>query len=164
VSDTAICIGQSVTLHASGAGNISWYPNPLPSTALALGNTFTPPSLTSTATYYVSTRDSVCRSPFVPVTVAVNDCDDSIPNVFTPNGDGLNDWFIFPFSFGKCFEAKIYNRWGNLIYEWSNPLNGWNGKTKSGSLASDGVYYYILNYCDSYSKSHTAHGYVELIR
>src|SRR5204863_5636031 len=124
---------------------------------LSTGNTFTTPPLLSTTTYYVASTDSVCRSELTPVNVEVNDCEDSIPNVFTPNGDGKNDSFYFPALYSRCFDAKIYNRWGNLIYEWSDPATGWNGKVKSGAEASDGVFYYILWYCDNRGKMSTLH-------
>jgi gliding motility-associated-like protein len=163
-TDTSVCSGQTTTLTATGTGNINWYSGQSTSGHLSTGNTYTPSPLTATTTFYIATTDSVCHSRFVPVTVSVNECDDSIPNVFTPNGDGLNDAFILPLLYHPCFKAKIYNRWGNLINELSDPLKGWNGKTKFGALASDGTYYYIVTYCDSSKKMHTLHGYVELIR
>jgi gliding motility-associated-like protein len=163
-TDTTVCKGHVVTLHASGS-NIVWYSSPSSGNILFHGNSYTPPPLTANTVYYIASTDSVCKSTFVPLNVKVENCEDSIPNVFTPNGDGLNDSFIFPPLYTKCFHVKIYNRWGNLIYEGSDPLKGWDGRvTPSGKPASDGVYYYILKYCDPDLTEHATHGYIELIR
>lgn len=67
-----------------------------------------------------------------------------IPNIFTPNGDNLNDTFYIPSMGLKTLRVKIYNRWGAFINEWDGVNGGWNGKTKSGKDVSDGVYYFTL--------------------
>jgi gliding motility-associated-like protein len=162
-SDTVICAGQSVTLTATGI-SINWYSNQSPGSLIASGNTITVPALTQTTVYYVASSDSVCRSEYVPVNVIVNNCNDSIPNVFTPNNDGKNDFLLFSKRFHKCYEIKIYNRWGNLIYEGSDPLKGWHGENNAGNEVNDGTYYYILKYCEVDKSVHTLHGYIQLIR
>ena len=69
-----------------------------------------------------------------------------LPNIFSPNGDGLNDLFIpFEYRYVASIELKIYNRWGNVVFETANPDIEWNGLNKdSGNLSSDGVYYYTI--------------------
>ena len=74
----------------------------------------------------------------------------NLPNTFTPNGDGQNDLFtpIYPYRFVEKIDMKIYNRWGNLVFETTNPDINWNGtdyKTKKALFT--GVYYYV---CDVY--------------
>jgi gliding motility-associated-like protein len=74
-----------------------------------------------------------------------------IPNVFSPNSDGLNDvWQIFAGD-GNVFlkEVAIYDRWGSLIYYWEGYIEpdawpGWDGDTADGRLASTGVYVYLI--------------------
>jgi gliding motility-associated-like protein len=68
----------------------------------------------------------------------------TLPNVFSPNGDGSNDFFT-PITSGDFdkFDVKIYNRWGQLLFESSDPFFKWNGTDKTGK-AVDGVYYYIV--------------------
>lgn len=65
------------------------------------------------------------------------------PNVFTPNGDGINDVFKLRLP-DPCLEGvlAVYNRWGKLIFKSSIPRDGWNGMTH-GQLAAEGVYFYI---------------------
>lgn len=70
-----------------------------------------------------------------------------IPNAFTPNNDLLNDFFMLKLSDIKQVinvKGSIWNRWGELIYEYSYPdNNGWDG-TYNGNPCSDGVYYYLF--------------------
>jgi gliding motility-associated-like protein len=69
----------------------------------------------------------------------------SIPNVFTPNSDGLNDLFAFTEEGILEVKAEIYNRWGNKIYDWNKTGHGWNGITKDGKEAPEGTYFIIVN-------------------
>lgn len=70
----------------------------------------------------------------------------TIPNVFTPNGDGVNDTFVVT-DLDKYISNKlvIFNRWGNKVYEKNNYISGeWDGDRHS-----DGVYFYLLR-CEGY--------------
>lgn len=88
-----------------------------------------------------------------------------IPNVFTPNSDGSNDEFYFTIRGAQCFSCSIYNRWGTLVYQSNDIKQGWDGKIQqSGEPASDGTYYYLLNYCDYKNDSYQLAGFLELIR
>lgn len=74
------------------------------------------------------------------VTVMVNACGIKIPNAFTPNGDGINDYFIVPGSERfERMELAVFNRWGNEVYKSNNYQNDWAGLT-----LNEGVYYYQL--------------------
>ena len=88
-----------------------------------------------------------------------------IPNVFTPNGDEKNDIFYFTIPGALCFRCDIYNRWGKLIFELNDVNEGWNGTiSQTGEPASNGVYYYIISYCDYKNISYKEDGFVQLIR
>jgi len=71
-----------------------------------------------------------------------------IPNVFTPNEDGANDYFQVKSLSLKSFQGRIFNRWGKLVYEWSDwksPEAGWNGKNLgTGGDSPAGTYYYVI--------------------
>jgi len=68
----------------------------------------------------------------------VENCPLQVPNVFTPNGDGLNDIFYFHNAGNKKLHTKIFNRWGTEVASWEGNI-GWDAKG-----LSDGVYYYIV--------------------
>lgn len=86
-----------------------------------------------------------------------------IPNVFTPNGDGFNDDFNIHASGIAQYYLQVYNRWGVLLFESSNPNVKWDGRTMAGIPCDDGTYYYILS-AKSDSKDYSQHGFVTLLR
>jgi gliding motility-associated-like protein len=88
-----------------------------------------------------------------------------IPNVFTPNGDGINDIFYFTIVGATCLHCNIYDRWGVLVYELNSVGQGWPGTVLQTNLpASEGVYYYVLDYCDYKNANHLLNGFIQLIR
>jgi gliding motility-associated-like protein len=69
----------------------------------------------------------------------------NLPNTFTPNGDGQNDLFhpIRPYRFVEKVDFKIFNRWGDLVFETNDPEINWDGRDqKTGKMLNDGVYLY----------------------
>jgi gliding motility-associated-like protein len=71
-----------------------------------------------------------------------------LPNVFTPNGDGQNDLYtpFLPYRFVNRIEMKIHNRWGNLVFETTDPMINWDGTDLAGNELSEGVYFYSGHY------------------
>lgn len=67
-----------------------------------------------------------------------------IPNVFSPNGDNINDYWEVLYSGKESFEMEVFDRWGNHLYTSDAPTKGWNGLLKSGAKAQDGVYFYSV--------------------
>ncbi|AEV33974.1 hypothetical protein Oweho_3019 [Owenweeksia hongkongensis DSM 17368] len=74
-----------------------------------------------------------------------------VPNVFTPNGDGINDCFYVSGKegFAECFDLSIYNRWGERVFESTNPEDCWTGEEHS-----DGTYFYVLRIGKEEFKGH----------
>ncbi len=109
------------------------------------------PETTLAGCYYVSAIDSAGNEAKCSDNVqCVDVCEYyKLPNVFTPNGDNINDLFHpYPYSFVDHIDLKIYNRWGNLVYQTEDPDINWDGKDmNTGKLVPEGVYYYI---CDVY--------------
>ena len=66
-----------------------------------------------------------------------------VPNVFTPNGDGVNDEFRVAFKSLATYSCQIFNRWGRLVYKSTDPGKGWDG-TINGKPAAPGAYYYVI--------------------
>lgn len=106
------------------------------------------PTVSIAGCYYVTAIDSFFNESSFGVKVCVDNCEYyRLPNIFTPNGDGQNDLFKpAPYMFVHSVEMKIFNRWGNLIFETDNPDILWDG-TVNGKNVPSGVYYYV---CDVY--------------
>lgn len=80
---------------------------------------------------------------------------------FTPNFDGINDCFRpgFDGRFSDCYQLKVFNRWGALIFESTGGQDHcWDGFTKGGQRCEEGTYYYIVSL-----KGYENHGYVTVI-
>jgi len=89
-----------------------------------------------------------------------------IPNAFTPNADGINDYF---FDAGyvldvNSYKINIFNRWGQRVYEGDNYNNFWNGYDKSGNKSPEGVYVYTIAVTTKGGKEHKFQGTVTLVR
>ncbi|MFN8280513.1 MAG: PKD domain-containing protein [Saprospiraceae bacterium] len=71
-----------------------------------------------------------------------------MPNAFTPNGDGLNELFqpVGQINDLLSYRLAVYDRWGGLIFETSDPKSGWNGKFSNAKDAEGGVYIYTLEF------------------
>lgn len=69
-----------------------------------------------------------------------------LPNVFTPNNDGVNDVFsAYPYRGIEDVDFKVFNRWGVLVYQTDNPSIEWDGTDlETGEICSDGTYYYTV--------------------
>lgn len=85
----------------------------------------------------------------------------SLPNAFTPNGDGRNDVFRIPYPKGQIVgvELRIFNRWGQSVYILRNVKDSWDGAN-----CDMGVYFYSLKYLDNTGAVHVQKGDVTLIR
>jgi gliding motility-associated-like protein len=88
-----------------------------------------------------------------------------IPNVFTPDDDGIND-FIFIDNFGVDeYEFTIYNRWGLVMHYDASTEISWDGRTPAGAEADAGTYYYVLNVLNPHSEGNfNQTGTITLIR
>ncbi len=109
------------------------------------------PQYTLAGCYLVQAKDSAgnesqCQEACIDVCEYYK-----LPNVFTPNGDGVNDIFHpYPYKFVDHVDMKIYNRWGELVYKTTDPDINWDGTDmKTGKPVPDGIYYYI---CDVYER------------
>jgi gliding motility-associated-like protein len=88
-----------------------------------------------------------------------------VPNAFTPNGDGINDFFICKTMFYTEFQMSIYDRWGNMLYKTESIDKPWDGKANGGAnLAQMDVYIYSIQVTDLKRKVHTYRGTVSLLK
>ena len=101
-------------------------------------------SFTEKGTYnvkFVASNKYCSKTDSIKITVSESEI--SAPNVFTPNDDGFNDEFRVAYKSITSFEAWVYNRWGRLVFHWTDPTKGWDG-TINGRKAATGPYYYVI--------------------
>lgn len=137
-----------------------------------------------TSTSTLSTPSFVVNSPgtytLVLVAYGNNNCNDTLssiividdviqpsvtmPNIFTPNADGVNDFF-YPVMIGfKEMTCMVYDRWGILVYEFSSLTDKWSGENLKGKEVSAGTYFFVFNGMDINNKNYVRKGYVQLVR
>lgn len=86
------------------------------------------------------------------------------PNAFTPNGDALNETFDVRDVFVKDYELRIYNRWGQLVFESRDKNVLWEGKDMEGNHQPTDVYVYLIKYTGWDDSVHSRKGNVTLLR
>ncbi len=150
-----------ITLAADSSGSsYYWLPG---------GQTTPSISVNDTGVYSVAiTMPGRACARVVTFNVAPEPCPQDLvlamPNVFSPEGNGVNDFFT-PITTGAYadFKVKIYDRWGLLVFESADPFFKWDG-THKGKKCPDGVYYYIVNYLQTGKDSQSQSGFITLIR
>ena len=100
--------------------------------------------------YYVTAVDSLAYgNESVPSNVVcIDNCDGYyvLPNVFTPNSNSINDLYhpLLPFKFVESIDLKVFNRYGTLVHQSTDPMIDWDGTfLESGKQLSDGIYFYV---------------------
>ncbi len=103
----------------------------------------------------------------MPTLYFVDDLNISIPEGYSPNHDGVNDYFVIIKPFNINLDLEVYNRWGNNVYSNKNYKNDWNGKgTKNyaGQELVNGGYYYTLRATDPTGKIQIFKGFIIIQR
>lgn len=167
--DTTLCEGESFQLQASSpVSNIVWNPSTGLSDITILNPVF---SNSESVEYILIGTDSIgCRSSDT-VKIGVQVCESyiKVPQAFTPNDQGDNNFFTV---FGKnidAYEIRIYNRWGELVYdsrdvsELNDLSRGWDGNYK-GKPQQVGTFAYYINARDRGGKTIEKKGNLTLIR
>ncbi len=114
------------------------------------GNTSTSYNSTNTytasGTYTVSmvVASGACTATATAVIVIEDGFSIEIPNVFTPNDDNVNDVFTIKSTGVKEIQLQIFNRWGQLMYDFTGAKAAWDGITSNGEKATDGTYFYFI--------------------
>ena len=120
--DSSICSGQNIFLNPGPYAAYLWQDN----------STLPVFAVTQTGKYWVKVTSSAgCTGSDTVNITAVVGCDDIyLPNTFTPNGDGNNDFFgpVGNVSAASAYRLVIYDRWGELVFSSSNPYEKWDGK------------------------------------
>lgn len=163
--DTTIIIGERFVMRPTYKGNskFSWTPKEGLSCP-DCPNPFAQPLVDTRYTLVIT--DSLGCFP-ISGTMLVNveqKFSVDVPDAFTPNGDGEND-LIFPNGWGmkEVLDFKIFNRWGELVFEASHQIKGWDGYYK-GELQNMDTYIYFVKAVGFDDEIHTKEGYITLLR
>ncbi len=171
-NDTTICIGDSALLGVYNPVNCYWCSyNWQPVQSQSPQILVYPHANT---TYTLSVKDS-CFTTFSNVTVNIDYCQSpivSVPNIFTPNGDGINDYWELIVTSGQLsilnYKCTIYDRWGIKVFSTDKtqmPQAAWDGHTTAGLACSEGTYYYVISYTDGKTNEQkNLKGFLTLVR
>jgi len=145
-ADKIINPGNSVTLDASILNPLAYQFTWTPATYLSNGNVLNPvatPPADITYTIRATNTLSLCTATDQVLVRVVNKL--SVPNAFSPNGDGINDtWRIDGMELYPKAVVMLFSRWGQKIWESANySTQPWNG-TKNGKIQPVGTYAYII--------------------
>jgi gliding motility-associated-like protein len=139
--DTELCNGSTLSIDITQPNSTYWWND---------NSTFSKRILDTKGIYIASITTSPCEAVYDTIQITACKCDVFIPNAFSPNDDGKNDYFRPTF---KCitppenFILKIYNRWGKEIYFTKLQGDSWDGKYRL-SPQDAGTYMYYLKYID----------------
>ena len=163
-NDISIFQFDTAQLSASGGSIYSWSP------LIDISNTqISNPKVYPTAStiYIVTVKDSNQCSSVDTILVTVTTKPDSlffIPDVITPNGDGINDnWFIKDLDRFPNNQVRIINRWGDEVYQSKPYLNDWTGTYKDGELPG-ATYYYELKIKEASGKELEFNGPITIVK
>lgn len=149
-SDDSVPEGTSVTLTAEPKGdyNYNWTP---PDNMTDPSSQMTDVIINETTTFMVDITDGIClKTSHVEVKTFGFVCEEPfvyVPNAFTPNGDGENDILFVRSSVVEELVFRIYNRWGELVFETTDINRGWDGEFKGKPSDPDVYDYYLEGFC-----------------
>jgi len=153
--------GQNTTLHTNGNGTVIWDPDPTLSCTHCSDPVASP--VTTTVYHVTNTLTEGCQVTDQFKLVVLNDAEVFVPTAFTPNGDGLNDYFGPLGKVPEDFSMQIFNRYGEVIFKTSTMNSKWNGVYK-GAVQQMGVFIFLINYKDIHHNAKQLKGSFTLIR
>ena len=154
VSDTFIC-GNGVRINATYPNAVGYLWND--------GFTDSIHTINASGTYWITyTISTTCIfTDTFHITIKEDQLVDTLPNIVTPNNDNVNDFVDFGKYQFSTMQVDIYNRWGNKIFESSDPKSIWR------PTCVDGTYFYIILYrikCGNENELKTLRGFITVIR
>jgi gliding motility-associated-like protein len=165
--DLTVCLGNQITLTASGANSYVW------NSGLVDGLPYLP-GVGETQFIVVGSTSAGCTGTDTVLVTVMEDCVEEedeifwVPNTFTPDDDEHNQSFHVVFYSGFdpfSFELTLYNRWGELIWESHDVTAGWDGTYNNGMKVPDGVYTWKIKFKSLQNdKKQTATGHVTILR
>lgn len=137
------------------------------------GGGITSNSCTPTMTYTMAGTYTVtliaqgtagCNDTITKILVIADTAGLIMPNVFSPNGDGINDYFQPISKNVGQFSCTVFDRWGKIVFDFKSATDKWMGQSMNGGICPDGTYYYVMDAKDDRGKSYNAKGFITLNR
>ena len=119
-----------------------------------------------TVTLEVSDRTGSCSSEEEnhEFKISITETEMVVPNAFSPGTTpGINDIFKVRYKSVRNFQGWVFNRWGNELFHWADPSQGWDGKYR-GKYVPPGAYYYMIEYTDTNGKKRVKTGDINVFR
>ena len=162
ILDTALCQGATFDMVAASINSGTLQQGYNPSIDLLWGNGSTDNFIVvSSAGQYSITASNVCHTSTDIATVVIKPCDFEVPNIISLESNVGNHLFAISNPEGLVeFECVILNRWGNVIYTFTDPNGTWDGKTQDGKLVDEGTYFYKITAKYSGDIDANKHGFV----
>jgi len=153
--------GETLILPSAGNGTVTWNPHP----TLSCSNCTNPTASPTTTTVYTASNSlsTDCSISDQFTVVVLKDAVVHIPTGFTPNGDGLNDYFGPIGKVPEGYSLQVFNRNGEVVFKSSSMYDRWNGRFKGVDQPS-GVFVYTVTYKDMQGKLFQKKGTLVLIR
>lgn len=145
-SDITIMAGNSTSLFISLNGSYLWSPDNGTLNCDTCQSPVASPLETTSYCVVVTDTNNCVDSGCVTIEVQFP-CDLKVPNAFSPNNDGKNDVLMLH-GWDKCvsdFSISIFNRWGEKVFESSNPSASWNGNSASNKQLNSSVFVYYIS-------------------
>ncbi len=159
VNDLELCLGNTITIES-----VILYPEFITSTLWNTGATTPTIDISAGGTYTVTVTNA-CQTSTDSSIVDGHICDIEMPNVFSPNDDGINDLYFIngDKEIFKEFNISIVNRWGNKIKVYNDPFGTWDGTNSNGEKVPQGVYFYSVKAVTLQDEELTKQGFIHVI-
>lgn len=157
-ADPVYCEGQAFEIGFNGS-NIDVF-------VWSTGDTTETITLAESANIIISTAN-VCGSAIDSLEVVFEDCSELVflPTAFTPNGDGLNDFYIPSVANVELYELWIFDQWGRAVFHTEDPNEVWQGDNNSGGYyIANGIYNFRVLYRTNQGTIQERRGYIQIIR
>ena len=106
---------------------------------------FNPERIIKSGKYFVKATSNEGCTVVQPINVTIDDADILPSNIFSPNGDGINDYWLIPLiEYYPESTIEIFTRNGQSIYRSKGYTRVWDGRANDGNIVPVGVYYYLI--------------------
>jgi len=163
LEDQYACIGDTLIFELDLDDELNWYIN---ANYQVSGNEFMLYNFAGNTTIsYQTISENGCEGDFLSFVIyESSDCIEALGNVFSPNNDGVNDYFEFDHFGVEINQVLLFDRWGNTVQKMESAPFVWDGKNDASNEVNEGVYYFVILFNNPDFHSEFAEGYVHVLR